>query len=143
MCVAETVMATRVELSLTNLSTTTKDFFHSSLESKMKKKKHLVTVTLCLFDPLCGDKVQSVQLPAMLAISFVKSKDKKGNNALLLHRNLIKCVFIHILGSEKDSHVLDHSHELLGLRDHLKPHVPSITSGQSKMVSSSDFNYQE
>lgn len=33
-----TVVATRVELSLTNLSTTTKDFFHSSLENKTRGK---------------------------------------------------------------------------------------------------------
>ncbi len=53
LCLAGNVMATRVELSPTNLSTTTKDFFHSSLESKMRKKTHLETVTLRLFDPLC------------------------------------------------------------------------------------------
>lgn len=93
LCLVGTVMATRVELSLANLSATTKDFFHSSLESKMRKrKKHLETVALHLFDPLYRDKVQSVQHSAMLAISFVKSKADNVNNALLLHENLIKCV---------------------------------------------------
>lgn len=93
LCLVRTVMATRVELSPTNLSATTKDFFYSSLESKMRKEKtHLETVTVRLFDPLCRDKVHSVQPSAMLAISFVKSRANNVNNALLLHENLIKCV---------------------------------------------------
>lgn len=92
LCLVGNVMATRVELSPTNLSTTTKDFFHSSLESKMRKIKHLETVTQRLFDPLCRDGEQSVQPSAMLAISFVKSKANKVNNALLLDENLLKCV---------------------------------------------------
>lgn len=93
LCLVGTVMATRVELSPTNLSATTKDFFHSSLESKMRGgKKHLETVTLRLFDPLCRDKVQSVQPSVLSAISFVKNKANNINNALQLHENVIKCV---------------------------------------------------
>lgn len=93
LCLAGTGKATRVELRPANLSTTTKDFFHSSLQYKIKEEKNTFkTVTLCLFDPLCRDKMQSVQPSAMLAISFVKSKTNNVNNALLLHENLLKCV---------------------------------------------------
>lgn len=73
LCLVGTVKATRFELSPTNLSATTKDFFHLALNPKWKKT-HLETVTLCLFDPLCRDKVQSVQPSAMLAISFMKKR---------------------------------------------------------------------
>lgn len=52
-----TVVATGVELNLTNLSTTTKDFFHSYL--KKNKEKHLEADILSLFQ-LFSDNVNSM-----------------------------------------------------------------------------------
>lgn len=100
-CLLGTAMATRVELSPTNLSTATKDFFHSGLEYKVrevkkKKKEHLEIFTLHPFHPLCGDKIMSVQLSAMLAVSSVKGKANNVTHLLLLHENLLNVLFSYL-----------------------------------------------